>query len=204
MNPEAAFDALAIIARLEQSVGRVLPSEAHLFAYLACLLSLYAGHPVADWGYPFTGTREGSPFSTSVNDALTSLRGSGDLVGDTTGLGLSDFGRQEYELLRTLPRNAKREEFVAGACSSVLALPVPLVRTAMQQEPALRRVTTLAAARPLLENVDIDALYEQFHALASVIGTEIRDVMVPAVAWLTYLVRVAPMESRTAPELKTT
>jgi hypothetical protein len=204
MSPEAAFDTLAIIARLEPTVGRVLPSEVHLFAYLACLLSLYSGRPVADWGYPFTGTAEGSPFGASVNDALTILRGSGDVIGDTTGLGVSDSGRGEYELLRTLPRNATREEFVAGACSSVLALPMPVVRTAMQQEPALRRVTTLAAARPLLESVDVDALYEQFHALASVVGTEIRDVMVPAVAWLMYLVRVAAAESRIVQELKTT
>jgi hypothetical protein len=199
MIPEAAFDALAIIASLEPTVGRVLPSEVHLFAYLACLLSLYSGNPVADWGYPFTGTTEGSPFSASVNDALTILR-----VGDTTGLGLSDSGSDEYALLRTLPRNTKREEFIAGACSSVLALPVPLVRAAMHHEPALRRVTALAAARPLLERVDVEALYEQFQALASVVGTEIRDIMVPAVAWLTYLVRAAAKESRVLSELKTT
>jgi len=174
-----------------------------LFAYLGCLLSLYSGHPVADWGYTFTGTVEGSPFSASVSEAVGALRASSDLLSDTTGLALSDSGREEYELLRTLPRNAAREEFVAGACSSVLALPVPLVRSAMQQEPALRRVTALAASRPLLEGVDVDVLYEQFQGLASVIGTEIRDLMVPAVAWLTYLVRAAATESRIVPELKT-
>ena len=204
MSPEAAFDTLAIVASLEPTVGRVLPSEVHLFAYLGCLLSLYSGHPVADWGYAFTGTIEGSPFSAAVNEAVGVLRSSSDLLSDLTGLGLSESGRAEYDLLRTLPRNASREEFVLGACSSVLALPVPLVRSAMQQEPALRRVTALAASRPLLEGVDLDALYEQFQALASVIGTEISDVMVPAVAWLTYLVRTAAGESRAVPALTTT
>jgi len=196
MSPEAAFDSLAIIARLEPTIGGVLPSEVHLFAYLACLLSLYSGKPVSDWGYSFAGTTEGSPFGASVQEALTALRSSGDLVEHTTGLGLSNSGRQEYELLRDLHRNSAREEFIAGGCSSALALPVPLVRTAIQKEPALRRVTTLASARPLLERVDVDALHEQFNALASVVGTEIRDVMVPAIAWLSYLVRVAATDSR--------
>lgn len=203
MSPEATFDTLTIIARLEPTVGRVLPSEVHLFAYLACLLSLYSGHPVADWGYAFTGTVEGSPFSANVSEAIGMLRASSDLLSDTTGLSLSESGRTEYELLRTLTQNAAREEFVVGACSSVLALPVPLVRSAMQQEPALRRVTALATSRPLLEGVDVDVLYEQFQALAIVIGSEIRDVMVPAVAWLTYLVRAAATESKIVPELKT-
>lgn len=203
MNPEATFDVLAIVAHLEPTVGRVLPSEVHLFSYLGCLLSLYSGNPVADWGYAFAGTVEGSPFSASVNEALGALRASSDLVGDGTGLALSAPGRNEYELLRTLGQNSHREEFLVGACSSVLALPVPVVRSALQQEPALRRVAAIAAPRPLLETVDLDGLYEQFKALASVIGAEVSDVMVPAVAWLTYLVHTAAKESKMLPELKT-
>ncbi len=60
MNPYAAFDALQIIASLQSIYRNVAEAEVHLFAYLSCLLSLYSGQPVGDWGYDFAGTTTGS------------------------------------------------------------------------------------------------------------------------------------------------
>jgi hypothetical protein len=191
MSPEATFDALSVVGHLELTLDRVLPSEVHLFAYLACLLSLYTGRPVSDWAYTFAGTAEGAPFSADLDDALSALRASGDLQGSTLGFELSERGRTEYDLLRDLSQNADREVFVAGACTSALALPVAVVRSAMFQEPALRKAASMQAARQLLEKVDLTVLYEQFGALSTALEGEVRDLIVPAVAWLTYLVRTA-------------
>lgn len=197
MSPEATFDTLSIVAQLEPTVGAVLPGEVHLLAYLACLLSLYSGEPVADWGYAFTGTAEGAPFCSSVSEAIEILRASSDLQYDKSGLKLSEAGRIEYETLRTLRANASREHFISGACSSALTIPLPSVRSAMQQEPALQRVADVAGTRPLLEDTDMDTLCLQFHALQSVIGAEIRDIMLPAVTWLTYLIRISKARPNT-------
>src|SRR5439155_15913342 len=73
---------------------------------------------------------------------------SGDLEGDLSGYKLSESGRAEYELLRTLSGNTSREVFATGACASVRALPVAVVRSAMSREPAPR---TGAAARGVRE-----------------------------------------------------
>ncbi|MCP4698062.1 MAG: hypothetical protein GY862_14590 [Gammaproteobacteria bacterium] len=48
INPYAYFDCLSISARLEKTLGSVFKGEIYLFAYLACLLSLYKKHPVSD------------------------------------------------------------------------------------------------------------------------------------------------------------
>ena len=194
--PEATFDALAITASLRPTLGRVLPSEVHLFAYLSCLLSLYSGRPVVDWGYEFTSTAEGAPYSVSMDRAITLLRNSSDMESGPSGLSLSSTGVAEYELLRTISGNEAREKYVAGACSSVLAIPVGVVRAALGQEPALRRVSSLSSTRPLLQNVDLSVLYDQFEALSSALGPTVRDVMVPAVTWLTFLVRSTLVEPK--------
>lgn len=189
MSPEAVFDTLTILARLETPVGPVLRSEVHLFAYLGCLLSLYSGQPVAEWGYEFAGTAEGSPFSAAVEDALGSLIHSGDVTAARSGLALAQAGHDEYGLLRTIGRYDEREAFIAGACASTLALPLGLLRSALNQEPALRRVSAIRGTRTLLDDADTAILYEQFNALSDALGAEVHDVMVPAVAWLTYLVK---------------
>lgn len=189
--PEAAFDVLAIVAGLTPPFSEVLFSEVHLFAYLSCLLSLYDGQPVADWGYSFAGTREGSPYAHPLSDSIQSLYGSGFLIGDERLIQISEAGRQEYEFLCTLSQNIRRTEYVAGACASVLALPLGVVRAALSQEPALKRTAALAATRPLLESADQSVLYEQFEALSEAVGVDIHDLMVPAVAWLMYLSREA-------------
>jgi hypothetical protein len=195
MKPEPVFDAIAIVARLENSLERVLPSEVHLIAYLSCLLFLYSGQPVADWGYEFASTVEGSPFSVGLEEALTELRSSGDLSMIESGYTSTSYGKEEYKILRTVHGNARRDVYIAGACASVLALPIAVVRSAMSQEPAMRRVSSLRAARHLLEEVDLAALYDQFSALFEALGEQKLDLMVPAVAWLNYLIKTARSNS---------
>jgi hypothetical protein len=191
VNPEAAFDCLAITTLLGPSVEGVLPGEIHVFAYLACLLSLYNGQPVTDWGYSFAGTSEGAPFSVAIDDAVNTLRVSGDLVEHGGGVRITEAGRTEYGLLAELKQNASRVLYLTGACSSVLALPIGMVRNAIAHEPAVKRALALGATRLLLERVDVSALYEQFSALAAVLGEEVRDFMAPAVTWLMFLTRTA-------------
>ena len=59
VSPYAAFDSLYIAAALKNNVPYPVAAEIYVLAYLAALLSLYRGQPVADWGYGFAGTRRG-------------------------------------------------------------------------------------------------------------------------------------------------
>jgi hypothetical protein len=187
INPYSAFDALAISVHMRPSLRSLAFGEMQLLSYLSCLLSLYRGQPVSDWGYRFTGTRDGSPFSPELSDALSALSISGSFKEELGLYELTDHGHSEYTLLRGLTQNSRREIYITGACSATLSLPIGLIRQALLQEPALKRTTTLGTARALLEGRDLEGIYQQFSVLSSAIGVELDELMIPAVSWLSWL-----------------
>ena len=191
VNPYAVFDCLSVGARLQSSLDNFAEAEIHLFSYLGCLLSLYRQRPVSDWNYKFTGTKNGSPFSTEINEAFKQLYISGFLEIKDEYYKLSDKGLGEYNLLKSLTQNANRDVFIDGACASLLSLPVGFIRNALSNEPEIKRVFALSTSRWLLEEERVESLYEQFASLSAAIGIEIKDLMVPAIVWLKYLTRTS-------------
>lgn len=187
INSLAFFDSLSIFNKLQNVNENATNGEIHLFAYLSCLLFLYSGQSVSEWGYQFAGTREGSPFSPDLAEAIFNLKLLGFLLEIENYIKLTDAGCEEYKLLLSLEQNTLREVYLKGACSSVLALPVGLVKNALLKEPELRRAVSLDSARVLLESPGVDLLKEQFSALKKAVGTNVEDLMIPTVVWLTFL-----------------
>jgi hypothetical protein len=187
VNPFAYFDCLAMTSRLQPILGNVAVGEVHLFAYLSCLLSLYRSRPIAEWDYKFAGTREGSPFSSDVEAALGALIRGGLLLEKDDFLQISERGQDEFELLESLEINRIRLQFLDGACNSVLALPVGIIRDAVANDPGIRPAKVLSATRPLLDESSTDEFYVAFAALSKAVGVDITDLMIPAVIWVRYL-----------------
>ena len=152
INPTAAFDCLSIARRLQSSLKNSAPGEIHLFAYLSCLLSLYGGQAASSWGYSFAGTQHGSPFSPELNGALEDLLALGLLSSEGQYLMVAQEGTEEYGELRRLSQNLMREKYIEAACSSLLSLPVGLIRSALSEEPMLRPSTKLGSTRALLRS----------------------------------------------------
>lgn len=192
INPYASFDCLSVGTKLQKVLDDVADAELHLFTYLACLLTLYRGQPVTDWGYQHTSTKNGAPFGYEIAAAIPQLVLSGFFSRTATGnLRITDEGKKEYDTLLSLSQNQKREVFLEGACSSALALPVGVVREALLHEPELERATALSSARTLLDGPGISLLYEQFAALSEVVGMQVKGLMTPSVVWLTYLAKAS-------------
>ncbi len=187
VNPYAYFDSLSISHRLQGNLGNVVVAEIYLFSYLACILSLYRMHPVSDWQYTFSITEYGFPYSVDLDAATKILGETGNLSKEGSYLKVTEHGRTEYEILRSLSQNAERESFIDGACSSLLALPVGVIRDALSREAEIKGAISLTQSRILLADSWIDILYDEFTAISSTIGIEIKDLMVPSVVWLTYL-----------------
>lgn len=196
LNSFAAFDCLYIGNRLQKALRNFAAAEAHMLAYLACLLSLYRNQPVSDWGYGFSGTRNGSPFSFDLNAAFDALRSAGLVAAQGDYFTLTTDGEHECAELSVLSMNQERIECLDGACSCLLTMPIGIVRNALLQEPMLRPVAHLTDARPLLEGPGLELLYEQFKELSAAIGVEVVDLMVPATVWLSYLAGVARSSDR--------
>lgn len=205
VNPYAYYDCLSVTTKLQKALDSVAEAELHLFTYLACLLTLYKNQPASDWEYFYTSTRTGSPFSPAMADAVPHLETTGLLRrANNRYFQITDSGRDEYESLRVLTENSRREIFLEGACSSVLALPVGIVREAVLHEPELHRATKLTSTRALLDGPGLGILYEQFSVLSAAVGVEVKSLMVPSVVWLTYLARFSKSFEPAFPEATST
>jgi hypothetical protein len=190
VNPYAYFDSLSISLRVQNRLGNVAAAEIYLFAYLSCILSLYRMRPASDWQYRFSFTNHGFPYSVELETATKTLVDTGDLVNDGPYLRATEDGHKDHEMLRHLYQNSEREPFIDGACSSLLALPVGVIRNALSQEAELKGAVSLTQSRMLLSDSWIDMLHDEFAALSCAIGIEIKDLMVPAVIWLTNLSQI--------------
>lgn len=194
VNPYSAFDSLYVSAALGTAIRRPVVAEIHVFAYLACLLSLYRAQPVSDWGYGFAGTRDGSPFSPEIEVAVRALAATGYLHFLDDEISITDSGRAELAAWQGLSQNRERITYLEPACSSTLTMPVGVIRHALSQEPTLRPTSRLTTTRRLLEGPYLPRLYEQFAVLGRTVGVEQQDLLIPATVWLGFLWRASEMQ----------
>ena len=187
VNPYSTFDCLCVSEALSLHFESFSRSDAHLMVYLACLLSLYDGNPVSDWGYSFAGTMAGIPFSSEIQLSLDMLAMAGMLAVDNGRHSLTKSGTEELSALSSFRQNIQRRRFLDGATSALYSMPVGAVREALLNEPELGRARVLQSTRVLLDGAGIHLLYDQFGALSDAIGVRLDDLAVPALTWLSCL-----------------
>lgn len=190
-NSMAIFDALFVCSDLQRVLKGAAVGEIHLFSYLACLLSIFKGQPSSEWGYSFAGVDQGSPFSVDLSEAIDLLIDKGSMVAAEDLLRLTDSGSEELAFFTNLAIYSDRRPFLSAACSSVLAIPIGTVRTAMTMEPGLRPVVALRSTRALLTDATLEQLYEDFSVVNQAVEGQTEDLMVPATVWLSYLAAIA-------------
>ena len=184
LNPDAAFDCLFIAGRLQVQTGTFTIPELHL----ACLLWLYRGRAVADWGYSFMGTELGAPFSVDLELAVTTLLDRGFLIRTLDGVCTSELAEPSVAEMGSLSLNKDRVECLDSSCASTAALSSGMVGCALAQEPDLRRAQATPMSRLLLEDAARSQLFLQFDALRNGLRSG-DDLRTPAVVWLTALYR---------------
>jgi hypothetical protein len=187
-TPEAIFDCLEICRNLEDISCGAGELEIANFGYLGCLLSVYNGSPPTEWGYEFNATHSAAPFSAELADSIAMLADSGHIVEGDNGLQLTQRGAQELDRFQGLQRFKERGQYVAAACQSASAIPLPLVTESLGAEPQLRAALKLSSSRKLLDEAGRHAIMAHFAALAQAVPEAV-DLLVPAVVWLSYLAR---------------
>ena len=187
-----SFDVLVIAENMSATVGGVTEPEIYIFAYLACLLSLYDGKGVSLLSYEFTATQAGAPYSKSLSDGSDLLVAGGLLKQGEDVLELTPRGRVEMNLLGSLSGYDVRRTYLSAACDCALTIPLASIREVLGQEPQLRSAIELMQTRPLLDEAGMALLRPHLDGLREVLaesgqyGVD-RDLLVPAVLWLTYL-----------------
>ena len=148
VNPAAFNDAVVLAHRIGQRIGTVVGPELHLFSYLACVLAVYRGWPSADWGYRFACTENGAPYSHDVQDAIEELLALVHLSRTGDAMILTPEGQDVERFLSSLETQRRRLPYLEGACSSLLAMSVGIVRRAVSAEPTIRAIAL--SPNPLL------------------------------------------------------
>ena len=186
IDPEAYFDAVVIAADAPASIMPMTVIEAHLYSYLGCILGLFKGHAVGDWGYSSAVTSDGFPFSVGFERARSMMVMRGMV--DEDGAGMMSARREELateiNTLLTLGSWADRRYWLRAATQCALALPVGSIRNAIGQSPGLAASIRLGQRRLLLQADDIELLYEEYRIVSSVLGADVKDLLSPAVVWL--------------------
>lgn len=188
-NSESYYDALAICVHLDPILDSVAPSEVYIFAYLSCLLSVYRKQPVTSWGYQFGTVNGGYPFSPDLTQSVEDLVRAGYLEQGTEDgyLRVTPNGEKELEWLQKLGKNAKREEFISGACYSALSLPLGVIREAIDESRDVHAARTLSSSRHIPSVSGMQDIHDQFDVLSKSVGVDIEDLMIPAVVWLQFM-----------------
>lgn len=189
LSPEATIDSLFIAHHLQEEMGGFSAAELHLFGYLACLLWLYSGRVVTDWGYSFVGTELGAPFSVDINSAVNLLVERGYFAQVSEHLRMSGPAEHSLQEFSGLALAQGRLECLQAACASTAALSAGMVGSALAQEPDLKRAQLTPMSRPLLEDLARSQLYSQFDALRKALDQKGDDLRMPAVVWLAALYR---------------
>jgi hypothetical protein len=184
--PEAYCDALLIIDQAPKALLPMSAVEMHLFSYLSCVLALFQGHAIGDWGYSYAVTSDGFPFSAELETARKVLVERSVLISDDEGMMSADPEELAAELSTVLSIGPwiERSRWIKGATECALAFPTGSIRYAISQTPGMAASTSLRQRRRLLDTDDVSLLYDEYKIVRSVLGEDIDDVLSPAVVWL--------------------
>jgi hypothetical protein len=197
MSPKAfaGFDALYIVDALARFAGGAGAVELHLFAYLACLVSVYAQNDPDEWGYEFVATPSGAPYAETLADEADRLQAAGRLLQSGPLIVLSAAGAADLSTLSRFATVQSRRRFLDAGCSSATLMPLPAVTNAIAREPGLQQALTGDSPKELLRRADLILVDEQFSAVAEVVATANRtqiDLLGPTTLWLSYLIESSP------------
>lgn len=188
-SPLAYFDMLYLGQRLSDLVDGFSRPELHLLAYASCLLSLYEGQPVADWGYEFISAENGLPFSQDIDAAIDEGLSLDHLLVHGSLVHLSDEGIVELEILRSFEVNKERERYLAGAGDSLLVFGPGNVREAFDYDPVISYLRKGRRTAWVLTEAVTERLYGNFHQLRTALDYDAEDLSVPMITWLRYLIQ---------------
>lgn len=186
IKPDPYCDALHIFSTLRKSIQPISTIETHLFAYLSCILGLWEGRSLSQWGYAFAVTSEGFPYSADFEDARAELVPRGLVASDSDGRLRPDKAALDREIddLFSSKRWRERRKFTEAAVSCALAFPTGLIRYAIGQSPNMRTASLLHQRSALFTESDVENIYQEYTIVRNAIEGDASDLLSPAVIWL--------------------
>ncbi len=185
LQSAALTDVVFLVGLAPSSLAPISVAEMHLYAYLANLVALNRGVPVSEWGYAFSVTTEGFPFSHDLEEARENLvRRSIIREEDGVLCPEEELFEAEIAVLDGLAQSSRRRIWLSDAFACALNLPRGAVRDAINHSPGVAISLRHRRASALLKEADVAEIYSEFALIKEVLGPEAEDLLQPVVVWL--------------------
>ncbi|WP_279466171.1 hypothetical protein [Aeromonas veronii] len=186
ISPESYIDVLAVLNKAPTSLQPISHTEIHLFSYLGCVISLFKGNPINSWGYKFSISSNGYPFSHNINEAIRNLFSRNYLIMDENGYYLKTKALiNEFHLMSQIKESwPERISCINTSLECALALPIGSIKSAIEQSPGIDLKYKLNQRGELLEEDDIGNLYNEYSVIREALGYDSIELLSPAVIWL--------------------
>jgi hypothetical protein len=185
ISSAAYSDVVLLLGELPASLKPVSIAELHLYLYLANLLALARGMPLADWGYRFAITSDGFPHAEVLDHVIASLRAASVIEVKAGYVSASQPRfRDEFEFLMSLVQSSRRREWLRTTALCVLNLPKGVIRGAINNSPGFFVHFQQGRVASLLDDADRIDLYDEFALIQGVLGEAAEDHLQPAIVWL--------------------
>ena len=186
-NSSAIFHSLYIVSQTSSQYAGISLSELNFLSYFSCLLSLYKGNAVSDWGYSFLKGEQGVPVSAELAESCNMLVETDELKVDGVCYGITPTGKSRLQFFQTMDFMRPRAECLQAACDcllmdSIVGIISLISRDSVIKESCLHPLKRLNSD----ENSSLQILYKQFEVVKNAIGFR-RNLFVPATSWLLYL-----------------
>lgn len=187
LNPYAIFDTLYIVNQTRLQYEGISLVELNFMSYFSCLLSLYKGNAVSEWGYSFLKSEKGVPVSAELSDSCTKLYETCELSKEGVCFNLTDKGQSRLLFFNSLSEMQWRAEYLQAACDCLLTDSIVDILAAISNDSVITE-STVHATKYLNseENVSLSMLYQQFGIIREAIGNR-SNLFIPATSWLLYL-----------------
>ncbi len=186
-NSSAIFDSLYIVSQTSSQYPGISLPELNFLGYFSCLLSLYKGNIVADWGYSFMKSEQGVPVSAALAESSSMLVEAGELKNVGVCYSITPAGESRLQFLRTMEYIRFRVECLQAACDCLLTNSIVDILSLISRDSVINdaHLHTLKCLN-CEENSSLSILYQQFGLVRKAIGIR-RNLFIPATSWLLYL-----------------
>ncbi|MDE0670367.1 MAG: hypothetical protein OXH72_01295 [Caldilineaceae bacterium] len=189
MEIPSTFDCLRLISSSSECSNEISPPDVFLLAYLASLLAMYdcrEDDNQFDWGYAFSATPYGTPFSGVLDSAMERLLELGKIAHETSGLRLTDQGEDLLRLLSELNIGKQRRKYIEPAVTTAVILPIGEIRAALALAPERKLALAHKSTRFLATGHLGTQLAMEFNAVADALDSAQFSLLAVSVVWLSY------------------
>lgn len=184
MNLNANFDVLYILKSSNIRYNGLNINEINTLLYISKLMSIYDGNKATDWGYEFSTSSLGGPFSSDVANELSELHSKNVVLrikdcffyNDNTILDLAHF--EPFK---------NRIRYIDVAVNILILNPLPTLCMAVQNEFNVMNNTS-KKKNEVLNVTTADATYKLFEMIRGIYTSKNPQLILPALAWIKVLI----------------